>query len=109
RRGGVVVARRVGEAALRVEGVPTVVDSGLARIAGFDPRHGLDRLVVTSISRASAAQRAGRADRLGPGRCIRLWSREEDAGRREHETPEILRLDPTRAGLRPRALGLRAA
>jgi ATP-dependent helicase HrpB len=105
----VVLATNVAETALTVEGVTTVVDSGLARVARFDSRHGLDRLVVTSISRASAAQRTGRAGRLGPGRCIRLWSREEDAGRREHETPEILRLDLTRTVLELRAWGLRDA
>jgi ATP-dependent helicase HrpB len=105
----VVLATNVAETALTVEGVTTVIDSGLARVARFDPRHGLDRLVVTSISRASAAQRTGRAGRLGPGRCIRLWSRQEDAGRREHETPEILRLDLTRTVLELRAWGLRDA
>jgi ATP-dependent helicase HrpB len=105
----VVLATNVAETALTVEGVTTVIDSGLARIARFDPRHGLDRLVVASISRASAEQRTGRAGRLGPGRCVRLWSREEDAGRREHETPEILRLDLTRTVLELRAWGLRDA
>src|SRR5262245_50476267 len=105
----VVLATNVAETALTVEGVTTVVDTGLARVARFDPRHGLDRLVVTPISRASAEQRAGRAGRLGPGRCVRLWSREEDAGRRAHETPEILRLDLTRTVLELRAWGLRDA
>ena len=105
----VVLATNVAETALTVEGVTTVVDSGLVRLARFDPRRGLDRLVVTSISRASAEQRSGRAGRLGPGRCVRLWSREEDRGRREYETPEILRLDLTRTVLELRAWGLRDA
>ncbi len=105
----IVLATNVAETALTVEGVTTVIDSGLARMARFDARHGLDHLVVAPISRASAEQRAGRAGRLGPGRCIRLWSREEHAGRRAHETPEILRLDLTRTVLELRAWGLRDA
>jgi ATP-dependent helicase HrpB len=105
----VVLATNVAETALTVDGVTTVVDSGLARVARFDPRHGLDRLVVAPISRSSAEQRAGRAGRLGPGRCIRAWSREEHAGRRDHETPEIVRLDLTRTVLELRAWGLRHA
>jgi ATP-dependent helicase HrpB len=105
----VVLATNVAETALTVEGVATVVDTGLARVARFDPRHGIDRLVIAPISRASAEQRAGRAGRLGPGRCVRTWSREEDAGRRAHETPEIARLDLTRTVLELRAWGMRSA
>ena len=105
----VVLATNVAETALTVDGVSAVVDSGFARVARFDPRHGLDRLVIAPISRSSAEQRAGRAGRLGPGRCIRAWSREEHAGRRDHETPEILRLDLTRTVLELRAWGLRDA
>jgi ATP-dependent helicase HrpB len=105
----VILATNVAETALTVEGVATVVDAGLARVARFDPRHGIDRLVVAPISRAAAEQRAGRAGRLGPGRCVRLWSREEHAGRRRHETPEILRCDLTRTVLELRAWGLEHA
>src|SRR5262249_52397198 len=61
----IVLATNVAETALTVEGVTTVIDSGLARMARFDARHGLDRLAVAPISRASAEQRAGRAGRLG--------------------------------------------
>ena len=64
------------------------------------------RCASCPISRASAEQRAGRAGRTGPGRCVRLWSRAEHAGRRAHETPEILRLDLTRTVLELRAWGL---
>jgi ATP-dependent helicase HrpB len=105
----VVLATNVAETALTVEGVTAVVDTGLARVARFDARHGIDRLVIAPISRASAEQRAGRAGRLGPGRCVRTWSRENDAGRRAHETPEIARLDLTRTVLELRAWGLRSA
>jgi ATP-dependent helicase HrpB len=102
----VVLATNVAETALTVEGVTVVVDSGLARVARFDPRHGINTLRVQPISRASADQRAGRAGRTAPGRCIRLWSRAEDAGRRSHETPEVLRLDLARTVLELAAWGL---
>ncbi len=105
----VVLATNVAETALTVDGVTTVVDTGLARVARFDARHGIDRLVIAPISRSSAEQRAGRAGRLGPGRCVRLWSREEDTGRRVHDTPEILRLDLTRTALELRGWNLRDA
>ena len=57
------------------------------------------------ISRSSATQRAGRAGRLGPGRCVRLWTRAEEAGRREHEVPEVLRVDLGAHGARARGVG----
>jgi ATP-dependent helicase HrpB len=102
----IVLATNVAETALTVEGVTTVVDAGEARVARFDPRIGVNRLEVVPISRAAAAQRAGRAGRTGPGRCLRLWSAAEDAGRRERETPEIGRLDLARLVLAVRAWGM---
>jgi ATP-dependent helicase HrpB len=105
----IVLATNVAETALTVEGVSTVVDSGLARTIRFDVRTGLDRLRLGPISRSSATQRAGRAGRLGPGGCIRLWSRAEDAGRREHEVPEILRVDLGRTLLELAAWGVRGS
>ncbi|MCC6766298.1 MAG: DEAD/DEAH box helicase [Deltaproteobacteria bacterium] len=103
----VVLATNVAETALTVEGVTTVVDSGLARVASYDPRTGLDRLRLAAISRSSATQRAGRAGRIGPGRCLRLWSRAEEVGRRAHELPEIRRVDLARAALELAAWSLR--
>ena len=102
----VVLATNVAETALTVDGVTTVIDSGLARVARFDARYGLNRLRVVPISRASADQRAGRAGRTAPGRCYRLWTRGEDSGRRAHETAEILRLDLSRLLLTLRGWGL---
>jgi ATP-dependent helicase HrpB len=102
----VVLATNVAETALTVEGVTVVIDSGLARVARHDPRHGLNVLRVQPISRAAADQRAGRAGRTAPGRCLRLWSRADHAGRRAHETPEVLRLDLARTALELRAWGL---
>ncbi|MFN7987211.1 MAG: ATP-dependent helicase HrpB [Thermoanaerobaculia bacterium] len=89
----VVLATNVAETSLTIEGVTAVVDSGLARTLRFDPRSGLDRLVLGRVSRASAEQRAGRAGRLGPGLAIRLFSEHELRGLRPFEEPELLRTD----------------
>ena len=63
----------------------TVIDSGLARIASFEPRRGINTLHVKKISRAAAEQRAGRAGRTAPGRAFRLWSEADHARRAEFE------------------------
>lgn len=83
----VVLATNVAESSLTLPGVRAVVDLGLAREPRFDPNSGFTRLETASVSQASADQRAGRAGRLGPGLCYRLWpqSRRLDAER----TPEI--------------------
>ncbi len=70
----VILATNVAETSVTVDDVAVVVDSGLARIAGHDPWSGLPTLTVEPISRASADQRAGRAGRLGPGVCYRLYA-----------------------------------
>jgi ATP-dependent helicase HrpB len=102
----VVLSTNVAETALTIAGVRTVVDSGLAREARFDPRHGVNRLEEVRISRAAAEQRAGRAGRIGPGRCLRLWTAAQHAERRERETPEVLRLDLSSTVLELRAWGV---
>ncbi len=89
----VILATNVAESSVTVEGVSAVVDTGLARVMRFDPSVGLDRLVLADISRASADQRAGRAGRLGPGVCLRLWSEHEHRARAEVEEPELRRVD----------------
>jgi ATP-dependent helicase HrpB len=66
-------------------------------VAAYDPRRGINTLTVQKISRASAEQRAGRAGRLGPGICIRLWSERDHLHRAECELPEIARLDLSEA------------
>ncbi len=89
----IVLATNVAETSLTIEGVRTVIDSGLARQASHDPSRGVDRLQLVRISKASAAQRAGRAGRTGPGRCLRLWETRDERGMPEFETPEIRRVD----------------
>ena len=103
----IVLATNVAESSVTVEGVRTVIDSGLARVPVVDPERGVQTLRSTPISVASADQRAGRAGRQGPGRCVRLWSKHDHAGRRQRDVPEIRRLDLSSTVLDLRAWGLR--
>jgi ATP-dependent helicase HrpB len=89
----VVVATNVAETSLTIDGIRLVIDSGLARIPKYDPHRGINTLLIERISRASSDQRAGRAGRTAPGRCVRLWTEEEHAHRPLQELPEIKRLD----------------
>ena len=89
----IVLATNIAETSLTIEGVRVVVDSGLARRARFDPATGMSGLETVRVSRASADQRRGRAGRLGPGVCYRLWSESEHASLAAQTTPEILEAD----------------
>ncbi len=102
----VVVATNVAETSLTIDGVRCVIDSGLARMARYDPQRGLNTLLIEKISRASADQRAGRAGRTAPGVCLRLWSAEEHAHRPAQEMPEIKRLDLAEVVLTLKAAGI---
>ncbi|PKM45361.1 MAG: ATP-dependent helicase HrpB [Gammaproteobacteria bacterium HGW-Gammaproteobacteria-1] len=85
----VVLATNIAETSLTIEGVRVVVDSGWARVPRFDPRSGLTRLELVRVPRASADQRAGRAGRLGPGVCYRLWGEGTQRGLIPFALPEI--------------------
>jgi len=85
----VVLATPIAETSLTIEGVLVVVDGGYARVPQFDPASGLTRLVTQRISRASADQRAGRAGRLAPGVCYRLWGEGVQRGLIAQSIPEI--------------------
>lgn len=89
----VVLSTNVAETSVTIEGITAVIDSGQARVMQFDPQVGLDRLELTPISKASAEQRAGRAGRLEPGVCIRLWPESSQRHRPEQERSEIQRVD----------------
>ncbi|WP_075187836.1 ATP-dependent helicase HrpB [Teredinibacter haidensis] len=91
----IVLATDIAETSLTIEGVNIVVDSGLARKPQFDPRTGMTRLSTVRISRASSIQRAGRAGRLAPGVCYRLWSAEQQSQLLAHTPAEILEADLT--------------
>ena len=92
--GKVVLASGIAESSLTLQGVTLVIDSGLSRRNRFDPRTGMDALVTGPASQASAEQRRGRAGRLGPGRCVRLWSAADQQGRPAFDPPELLEADP---------------
>lgn len=89
----VVLATNVAETSVTVEGVTAVVDSGLVREVRLDRRLGLNRLETVRVSKASADQRAGRAGRLGPGLCLRLWSEREQRGLADFHSPEVKRVE----------------
>ena len=102
----VVVATNVAETSITIDGVRLVIDSGLARIPRYDANRGINTLLVEKISQASAEQRAGRAGRTAPGRCVRLWSRPEHDERPPQELPEIKRLDLAEVVLTLKAAGV---
>lgn len=103
----VILSTNVAESSVTIEGVSDVVDSGLARVASFDAWSGLPRLEVRKISRASATQRAGRAGRTGPGRCVRLFTRHDFDMRPPFDTPEIARADLAETLLELKGCGIR--
>ncbi|HVS52938.1 MAG TPA: ATP-dependent helicase HrpB [Opitutaceae bacterium] len=102
----VIVSTNVAETSLTIEGVTTVVDCGLARVARFDPHRGINTLLIEKISAASADQRAGRAGRTAPGVCVRLWTEAEHAKRAPQELPEVKRLDLSEVVLTLKASGI---
>ncbi|GLX70764.1 ATP-dependent helicase HrpB [Paenibacillus glycanilyticus] len=89
----VVLATSIAESSLTVEGIRVVVDSGLMRVPRFSPRTGMTRLETTPVSQASADQRRGRAGRLAPGICYRLWTELEHPYLPLQNTPELLEAD----------------
>jgi ATP-dependent helicase HrpB len=102
----VVVATNVAETSLTIDGIRLVIDSGLARLPRYDPHRGINTLLIEKISRASADQRAGRAGRTAPGRCIRLWTEPEHLNRPLQELPEVKRLDLSEVVLTLKAAGV---
>ena len=89
----IVLATNIAETSLTIEGVHVVIDSGLTRRLRYDPATGMNRLVTIPVSRASAEQRKGRAGRLGPGICYRLYDSRELQARPAFTPPEILESD----------------
>ncbi|WP_447794617.1 ATP-dependent helicase HrpB [Pseudomonas farris] len=89
----VVLATNIAETSLTINGVRVVIDAGLARVPRFDPGSGMTRLDTQRISKASATQRAGRAGRLEPGVCYRLWSQDQHEQLAAYASAEILSAD----------------
>lgn len=89
----IVLATSIAETSLTIEGITTVIDSGFSRVPRFDLRSGLTRLETIRVTRDAADQRAGRAGRLGPGVCYRLWSEGTHQYLVPNRNPEILDAD----------------
>ena len=100
----VVLSTAIAESSVTLEDVRVVIDSGLARVPRFSARSGMTRLETTRVSQASADQRRGRAGRVAPGLCVRLWSEGDQASLPVRAVPEILEAD-----LAPLALELACA
>jgi ATP-dependent helicase HrpB len=105
----IVLATNIAETSLTIEGVRTVVDSGLVRRLVFDPVTGMSRLETERISRASAEQRQGRAGRIASGVCYRAWSAQAQKSLAPFTPPEILTADLTPLALDLALWGVRAA
>ncbi|MFZ5493152.1 MAG: ATP-dependent helicase HrpB [Pseudomonadota bacterium] len=105
----IVLATRIAESSLTIDGIGAVIDSGLSRHTRFNPRTGMDGLVTVPVSQAAAAQRAGRAGRLGPGVCYRLWSEADHARLPAQEPPEIAVADLAPLALELALWGVRDA
>lgn len=89
----IILATSIAETSLTIEGVDCVVDGGWSRRPEFDPGTGLTRLNTIRVSKTAARQRAGRAGRLGPGYCLRLWTKEEHHSLIESHPPEVITAD----------------
>jgi ATP-dependent helicase HrpB len=89
----IVLATTIAETSLTIEGIEAVVDVGLKRVPRFDPSASMTTLETVRVSQASAEQRKGRAGRLGPGRCYRLWPEAESRALAAHDEPEIRAAD----------------
>ncbi|MEW8034137.1 MAG: ATP-dependent helicase HrpB [Candidatus Thiodiazotropha endolucinida] len=103
KRRRIVLTTSIAETSLTIEGVSAVIDCGWSRLPRFLPGIGLTRLETVAVSKAAAAQRAGRAGRLGPGHCYRLWSSHYQDQLPDYHPAEILQAD-----LAPLALELAA-
>ncbi len=89
----IVLATNIAETSLTIQGVRVVLDSGLTRLLRYDPGTGMNRLVTAPVSRAAAEQRKGRAGRLGPGVCYRLYSSQTHQAMVPYAQPEVLAAD----------------
>ncbi|RYV00631.1 ATP-dependent helicase HrpB [Shewanella sp. OPT22] len=85
----IILATNIAESSLTIDGVRIVIDSGLKKLASYNPKTGITRLTTHNISQASATQRAGRAGRQAAGHCIRIWRKEDHERRDEFDDPEI--------------------
>ena len=102
----IILATNIAEASVTVPGVNVVIDTGLVKISSTHLSSGFSKLSLTSISKFNATQRAGRAARQSPGRCLRLWTVHEESSKPQQMPPEIVRSDLTASVLLLAFLGV---
>ena len=102
----VVVSTNIAEASITIDGIVFVIDSGFVKLRAFNPVTGIETLTATSISKASATQRAGRAGRTKPGKCFRLYTEVAYSQMAEATVPEIQRSNLAPIILQLKALGI---
>ncbi|HZJ87754.1 MAG TPA: ATP-dependent RNA helicase [Sphaerochaeta sp.] len=102
----VVVATNIAETSITIDGITTVIDSGVAKVNFYNQKDFTSSLVPLPISRSSCEQRKGRAGRTAPGQCYRLYSKEDYQSRSPYGTEEILRTDLSEVVMRMSDLGI---
>ncbi|KAI1816421.1 P-loop containing nucleoside triphosphate hydrolase protein [Poronia punctata] len=102
----IIFSTNIAEASVTIEGIVYVVDSGFVKLRAFDPRTGIESLTATPVSKASAAQRAGRAGRTKPGKCYRLYTEDAYQALPDANPPEIQRSNLAPFILQLKALGI---
>lgn len=102
----IVLATNIAETSLTIPGIAYVVDTGMARVSRYNPQTRIQGLPIEKISQASARQRTGRAGRVKPGICVRLYTEEDFCDREEFTEPEIRRSNLSNVVLQLRSLGL---
>jgi ATP-dependent RNA helicase HrpB len=105
----IVIATSIAETSLTIHGITAVIDCGLSRMSRFDPGTGMTALTTIKVSRAAAEQRRGRAGRLAPGVCIRLWTETEHNRLEAYDKPEILQAELAMFRLELAGWGVRRA
>ncbi len=105
----IILSTNVAESSVTVDGIDTVIDSGLARDIELHPRTGFERLELRRISKASAQQRAGRAARQFAGRCLKLWTKMDELSMPDYDLSEIHRRDLAETVLLLHQLGVSKA
>jgi len=103
----IILATAIAETSLTIDGVRIVIDSGLARVARFDPVRGMSGLATVNVSQATAEQRRGRAGRQQSGACYRLWQESQHSSLARFPTPELLSTDLTPFALELAQWGVR--
>ncbi|KAI0161394.1 P-loop containing nucleoside triphosphate hydrolase protein [Xylariaceae sp. FL1272] len=102
----VILSTNIAEASVTIDDIVYVIDTGFVKLRAFDPRTGIESLTATAVSKASAAQRAGRAGRTKPGKCFRLFTEEAYQALPDMNPPEIQRSNLAPFILQLKALGI---